>query len=528
MVQPLAMDFEALARHGVSRDVHDLGGLSWGAARRLVGAMPRLSTRFMPPHPSFSPSVREEHWGPWMRERQMLILLDAPIAASYAGTGPLAHLLWIAEEKPDLVKVLTFADAACAGATPVRIVDADTGKTLDLTMDELPQALNLEMREQGAPPRRSWRLSVSLDNWSRRRWRRTVEEPNRSQTTASQRRLSVLAEAVFEHLHSFDLLVTAEPGLLTRRWIGNRPVGFVAPEEAEAMLATLLRTCDRVPVRFFGGTITQTFHQYAGATAAAMMANVHRAQISCLAPDRRDDHLPVAELLEALIARQSDLVRATQYLEEMNYLEGYFGGTFTLMSDQFYHLQNALVLASGSVDMLAGLMARLGEADLPPRKVSWGTLLDARSELGRHLKQHPVLGPLATRVRNHRHRALISLTHELRSVYQHRHPLRGCLGAIRSESGHMYYKSLVCLAQHMDYDVWVRKFRAQSHTLPGMLPTDYDLYLIPHQFVRGVAVAVAELLDQTIGQLEWPNSDWVQPSESIRAVSQERMARAWP
>ena len=71
------------------------------------------------------------------------------------------------------------------------------------------------------------------------------------------------------------------------------------------------------------------------------------------------------------MSRQADLVRATQYLEEMNFLEGYFGGTFTLIGDQLYHLQNALVLASESVDMLAGLMARLSEADLPPRKISW-------------------------------------------------------------------------------------------------------------------------------------------------------------
>ena len=72
----------------------------------------------------------------------MLILPDATTAAGYDGTGPLAHLLWIAEEMPDLVNVLTFADAPCAGAIPMRVVEADTGETLDLTMDDLPPVLN--------------------------------------------------------------------------------------------------------------------------------------------------------------------------------------------------------------------------------------------------------------------------------------------------------------------------------------------------------------------------------------------------
>ena len=80
--------------------------------------------------------------------------------------------------------------------------------------------------------------------------------------------------------------------------------------------------------------------------------------------------------LEALLVRQGDLIRATQYLEELDYLEGYFGGSgFTLLDHQMYHFQNALVLASGSLDILANILlaccsGELDSKDLPPGRDS--------------------------------------------------------------------------------------------------------------------------------------------------------------
>ncbi len=94
---------------------------------------------------------------------------------------------------------------------------------------------------------------------------------------------------------------------------------------------------------------------------------------------------------------------------------------------------------------------------------------------------------------------------------------------------HMYYKSLICLAQNVQYDVWVKKgLKARSHTFPGLIANEYDLYMVPHEFVRRITSATAELLDETIAQMEWPDRDWVQRADSVQALADERKLRAWP
>ena len=69
----------------------------------------------------------------------------------------------------------------------------------------------------------------------------------------------------------------------------------------------------------------------------------------------------------------------------------------------------------------------------------------------------------------------------------------------------MYYKSLGCLAQHVNYDDWVRKgFEAQSHTFPGVLPTENDGHLLPT--VPGVSF---KLWQGTDGRLvQRPRGAW--------------------
>ena len=215
----------------------------------------------------------------------------------------------------------------------------------------------------------------------------------------------------------------------------------------------------------------------------------------------------------------------------MNLLEGYYGGSSDLRDQQFRELQNALVLASGSLDMMATAFATIAGFETEKRgDISWPNLMDARSTLSRAVKQHATLKRCATELRNLKSRGLLSLTYELRSIYQHRHALKGGVAIVPSDDGRteLFRKNVVPLYRNPLPESWARRHKQTAHQIPGILDIEGSLYLLPHSFVRNLTRSIAKTAEKALSGLPWPDAEWVQVSHDIPLVERERAAREWP
>ena len=299
-------DYRSVASDGVNREAYLIGDTSWVSMRERVGAMPRISTTYLPPNPTFFSLGAEDHWGPWRGEEPLRVLIDAGLFRTGESVEPVSQILRAGTILPESVRVCSVGIQSVAGATPVRVFDLDVGAPLDLS-DDLHKPW--------------YRVALLTDEDENLGGACIIHSDELMRDSAWARNRASRVSAIAFHLHRstsyFDLFVTADRARLRERWSHAEPLGVVAPDEAEAIVQTLMRTLRAFPMCDpLGASISIPFREYANAVGAVMMPTVHLGIRSCLAPHRRLANEGLSDVLEALLARQGDLVRLLRRLRK--------------------------------------------------------------------------------------------------------------------------------------------------------------------------------------------------------------------
>lgn len=319
-----------------------------------------------------------------------------------------------------------------------------------------------------------------------------------------------------------DIFVTRNPSLLAARfgsaWFHRH--GVFSPREAVTTTEVLLRSRRQfVPHidKTSRYTITGAFSFY-GYVTEGKMPHLFIALRSCLAPQRVATMRPIAEQVAMLVPRYEDLLVASDELARLAQLEGQMSADNQIREDQLYHLQYALILIAGILDMLAWIVTLLEGPAPDRREISWRALVEGKKKWTRSLANSDAKACRDAAVTSCR-RETADLAYELRDAIQHRQPIASSIVEVEGPSialppsrGPVHARiNLIDLERCLDP---VTR-RADGDT-PGLLEDSGRQYLVPHAFVRGLADKTAELVDEVMAVPAWPHAaDWWGSSESV-------------
>jgi hypothetical protein len=258
-----------------------------------------------------------------------------------------------------------------------------------------------------------------------------------------------------------------------------------------------------------------------GSVARSLLPRTHSALSSCLAPSQ--GRLRAAsEYLESILARFANLCVAHDELGRVAQREGWLDGDNGTLGEQLYHLQWSLVLVTGSLDALTWVVVKRAGSTPNRREVSWRKLVakdpprwlsDARSDDATAMRKA---------ARSHPQRPLADLAYDLRDALQHRLPPRAGVACIQDNLGIDRAK---LAALHVDATLGQTAAIADG---PGMLRFTGHQYLLPASFQAGLLTGMAQLVDELIGVVDWPDGHWWQANQSWAQQGREQLRPALP
>lgn len=257
------------------------------------------------------------------------------------------------------------------------------------------------------------------------------------------------------------------------------------------------------------------------AVARTMMPTATAALRYCLSPSERGRLRPVADHLLGIFDRVHDLAVAADHLGVLGQIEGHLGGGNDLLAQQLYHLQNSLVLFTGSLDVMAWVIASL-DGQVPRRmEVGWRSLRRKDGWRRACLDPHAV-ALLEEARRDSEEDELIALAIALRDTYQHRHPVVGGICEFHNPEG----LAEACLAI-VDLGASVGAApNGRSHTT-GVLPTaDLDV-VFPASFQQGLLRTLTHTVERVLGATAWPEDDWWEPAPGRELIGSKAEAELW-
>jgi hypothetical protein len=302
-----------------------------------------------------------------------------------------------------------------------------------------------------------------------------------------------------------DLFVTTNPELLERRWSDGwgAGVGICDPLEAIGLVEALLRSRRRFVLHISEKSTTDIDSTgFYADLVRHRLPTLHKALASCLSPSRRDAARPVALMAESIASRYRDLLIAQDNLFRLAQVEGYLGGSNNLASEQMYHVQNSLVLFSGTLDVLADITREIQGQAVHQHEVGWTRLLSAKG-WGSKLTDPSAIAMRAEAARLHVDQCIPTVL-ALRNTYGHSAPLRSGVAEFRDEYG--LTKACYTLISLSDS---LNASPLSTDQLFGLLHIGSKLFLIPHLFQQGLVASLAGIINDLLGATHWPHDDWV-------------------
>jgi hypothetical protein len=465
-----ARSYESLASVGRTFTLYVfLAGHPWNAQREVKGPITAEPT-------SYPGSMR-----PWEEQEAIQVFL-APDITDEEQVAPLLYFL-----ASDLVSIDALADQGSS-------LPEEVGRVR--TTEEEPGALAFETSRHPG--------SFHFLNLRSGDWRRHSRDyfPRASQADAERLYLAVLAHTALRS----DVLITTDEHMLENRFRQPllRRAGIHTPAEGVRTVHLFLRhLLDRFPVATLRGAnwFMDNLQFYMSVTRAHLPITLS-AMRSSLSPQMRDSQLQVAEHLESSLARYANLLVATDELGWINQSEGTREPTNSSLVKQMYHLQYALVLASGILDGLAWVVALLAGSRPHRREVSWRKLVDDRPPAW--VRRLPTRArDFVDEARTHPTRAILDFAYQLRDAVQHRQTLRAGVAEFHDDHGISEMSFSV-----MDPAASLPGDFSLPHAIPGSFLHENRLYLLPYQFVTHLRASLAHHLESVLGVYAWPQADW--------------------
>ena len=318
-----------------------------------------------------------------------------------------------------------------------------------------------------------------------------------------------------------DFFVTLNPYSLSRRTDRNAgafsPRGIVTPEEALRLIGVLLRFRDDFRTGAHHSVDSTLFYS---ALARGLLPTTMRAYRHCLAPERRECREVAAEHLEGIISRLEHLLAAADQLAAFAQREATYSAGNGLLDQQLYHLQNAVVLVTGALDMLAWFVATLDGATPSPFDVDWGRLFGTKQARPWITQLHD---PMAIAIRDAATTTgsdpVLTTATIFRDSYQHRHPLRGGVADFRDA-----FRLPAVLASVVDVRATLGPGRRLDAGTPGLIEREEFQLLLPERFHRALIAALVRNIENVLGAVEWDDQHWWlderSPQLSIEPIDQ--------
>jgi hypothetical protein len=245
-----------------------------------------------------------------------------------------------------------------------------------------------------------------------------------------------------------------------------------------------------------------------------------RAYRHCLAPERRECREVAAEHLEGIISRLEHLLAAADQLAAFAQREATYSAGNGLLDQQLYHLQNAVVLVTGALDMLAWFVATLDGATPSPFDVDWGRLFGTKQATPWITQLHD---PMAIAIRDAATTTgsdpVLTTATIFRDSYQHRHPLRGGVADFRDA-----LRLPAVLASVVDVRATLGPGRRLDAGTPGLIEREEFQLLLPERFHRALIAALVRNIENVLGAVEWDDQHWWlderSPQLSIEPIDQ--------
>ena len=327
------------------------------------------------------------------------------------------------------------------------------------------------------------------------------EDGSISQTQGERLALELSAHGGLEN----DFFVTLNPYSLSRRTDRNAgafsPRGIVTPEEALRLIGVLLRFRNDFRTGAHHSVDATLFYS---ALARGLLPTTLRAYRHCLAPERRESREVAAEHLEGIISRLEHLLAASDQLAALSQREARCSAGNALLDQQLYHLQNAVVLVTGALDMLAWFVATLDGADPSPFHVDWGRLCGVKETRPWINQLHD---PMAMAIRDaaattDTDPVLLAAT-MFRDSYQHRYPLRGGVADFRDA-----LRLPAVLASVVDVRATLGPDTRLDAGTPGLIEREELQLLLPERFHRALIAALVRNIENVLGAVEWGDCQW--------------------
>lgn len=320
--------------------------------------------------------------------------------------------------------------------------------------------------------------------------------------------LELKAHEAFEN----DLFVTLNEYSLNRRTDRNQgifgPRGIVTPEEALRLVGVLLRFRNDFRV---STDVNVDFTLFYSALTRGLLPTTMRAYRHCLSSNHRECLDTAANHLEGIIARIEYLLTGADQLAALAQREGRYSADNKLLAQQLYHLQNAVVLVTGALDMLAWFVAAIENVKPPRAEVDWKWLFgvkQAKGPEGARIWINDLREPMAVKIRN----AAMGLPHDpvlaaaamLRDSYQHRHPFRGAVCDFRDA---LQLPAVLASVVDLCSTLGPRR-RFDAKKVPGLIEREEFQFLLPERFHRALIGAVIRNVENVLKAVEWDDEPW--------------------
>lgn len=504
---------EAIARLGRVVRSYIITDLDWREVLASKGPMPAQRIPFLGRNPSTQDRKKKTHAEPWLGVRPLRILVSGSLMSS--GDPEMKRILELSRledvdidvlaphaEPPETVGVLSFDGLPAEVEAPPCVLPEGVHWLAVKSTREPGAEFGLIMEGGG---------HHAMEYWM-------VPEGESRQVA-----LSTCWELKIQQTLDYDIYVVESAALLRNRnsWNWSIGKGICSPREALTLIENCLRSRGVFMLDVTAGSLYLTdSSNFYWHLAAARIPRVIAAYKSCLAPTRRQDYEDVAERIEAITTRFADLWIACHNLDRLAYSEGFVGGDNQIAGEQLYHLQNAIVLVSGCLDAISRVANELGGIGISESRQDWPKMTDAqkgRRDWARIPENSPV-AKIRDACREHPFKAVADFVYELRSCYQHRHPLRAGIARFLDKSLTRAAYTIVDLNETLGErigDVLPR------HKVSGIESFHESLFLVPHVFLRTVVNGLAELMDCAFAVVEWPMADWLQ-DDSMDIARRER------
>ena len=321
---------------------------------------------------------------------------------------------------------------------------------------------------------------------------------------------AIWIDLLFHQAIGTDLLVTTNPKLIDQHRYKSSGLaahsGIATPREAVSTIEAILRSRGTVvAVLEHGFTSTVDVGSFRAAISEARMPHAWAAMRSALSPTRRDTQRRSADRMLSMLATYEDLLAAVDDLMCLRLIEGDRDGDNSVLDRIVYHARQAVTLTTTCLDCLAWTVADIEGQPVERHKVAWRALRTP-SPWVKSLED-PDAQLIADAARTHPHGKVMDFVHHLRDSTIHRQPLAGASLEVRSSDLRPDVRGDFVISV-IGVEASITPVDAEIPTdLPGLTKVADAHYIIPHLFGAGLALQLADLLDDTLGSVEWQGSD---------------------